>query len=320
MQQNKVAGHTYQLQEERPLQYFLRGIPKEVPKTEVQAALEEEGYTVQNLEYYTSLKLQDASGLPLKLPHLIIKMGNTEENKKFIQLKALRGVRIEVSQYMPPRQPVQCKNCQRFGHSKNYCTHPPRCVRCTEDHGTGQCTLPRLGTENHCPPKCVNCGKKQPTNYNGCAVAVAEKKPIMAQRPRPLTSSQAPPAYISYAAATAGATRRPLDFTTHPQQRAAAPQVSQPPPHKNPTEYPPIHERQTIIRSSNTHNTHQHDTPTAQETQIQVERAITLLHQIPLTSLTQLLIDVTDKITKDTHTPKIRLILEVVFTHLLTHG
>ena len=60
----------------------------------------------------------------------------------------------------------QCKSCQGYGHTQNYCAKPPRCVKCSGHHATKDCH--KNPTE---PPKCVNCGECHPANYRGCLVA-----------------------------------------------------------------------------------------------------------------------------------------------------
>jgi hypothetical protein len=44
--------------------------------------------------------------------------------------------------FVPPRHSrniAQCANCQRYGHTKNFCHLKPRCVKCAGDHSTSQC-------------------------------------------------------------------------------------------------------------------------------------------------------------------------------------
>lgn len=64
---------------------------------------------------------------------------------------------------------VQCKNCQRFGHSTRMCHYKYRCVKCNADHATGHC--PR-NTNLNIPVSCVNCnGNHSANNLNECRVA-----------------------------------------------------------------------------------------------------------------------------------------------------
>lgn len=58
---------------------------------------------------------------------------------------------------------MQCKRCQRFGHAKNQCNRPYRCVKCGDDHPTTSC-LKRPETE----ATCANCQEKHPASYKGC--------------------------------------------------------------------------------------------------------------------------------------------------------
>lgn len=49
---------------------------------------------------------------------------------------------------------VQCRRCQKYGHSKNYCYYPQRCVRCGQAHLTAKCTnqerhRQHVSLENH---------------------------------------------------------------------------------------------------------------------------------------------------------------------------
>jgi hypothetical protein len=43
--------------------------------------------------------------------------------------------------FQPPKHKkdiAQCANCQRYGHTKNYCHLKLRCVKCAGDHLTNQ--------------------------------------------------------------------------------------------------------------------------------------------------------------------------------------
>lgn len=61
------------------------------------------------------------------------------------------------------RHVPQCYRCQRYGHTKNYCAMPPRCVKCKGNHLTNECSKPTSD-----PPQCVNCNDNHPANFRGC--------------------------------------------------------------------------------------------------------------------------------------------------------
>lgn len=60
----------------------------------------------------------------------------------------------------------QCQRCQQYGHSKNYCMRPYRCVKCAESHKTSDCPKKDRTT----PATCALCEGSHPANYKGCEV------------------------------------------------------------------------------------------------------------------------------------------------------
>lgn len=74
----------------------------------------------------------------------------------------------------PPqkREIPQCAGCQRYGHTKKYCSRLPRCVKCNSNHWTSTCDKDKDVTakEERSDPKCVLCTKNHPANYKGCSV------------------------------------------------------------------------------------------------------------------------------------------------------
>lgn len=61
---------------------------------------------------------------------------------------------------------VQCTKCQQYGHTKNNCLRPYRCVKCAEGHKTADC--PKKDKSTHA--KCALCLGNHPANYKGCEV------------------------------------------------------------------------------------------------------------------------------------------------------
>lgn len=48
---------------------------------------------------------------------------------------------------------VQCTKCQQYGHTKNNCLRPYRCVKCAEAHNTSDCPK----KDRNSPAKCALC-------------------------------------------------------------------------------------------------------------------------------------------------------------------
>jgi hypothetical protein len=68
-----------------------------------------------------------------------------------------------VETYNAPKGPLQCKCCQRFGHTQRNCGYAPRCVACGDEHPSGKCFTPKQQL------KCCSCGGNHTTNYRGCS-------------------------------------------------------------------------------------------------------------------------------------------------------
>lgn len=69
------------------------------------------------------------------------------------------------SEPRPNNQPIQCLRCQGFSHTKSYCNHPPKCVRCGDSHASESCVKPADQ-----PGTCALCSGAHPANYRGCPV------------------------------------------------------------------------------------------------------------------------------------------------------
>ena len=60
---------------------------------------------------------------------------------------SIYGLYFKIRQFIPP--PVQCYNCQRFGHTAGSCRTKPRCLICGEGHNRNECKSTVI--------RCANC-------------------------------------------------------------------------------------------------------------------------------------------------------------------
>jgi hypothetical protein len=97
-------------------------------------------------------------------------------------LTELCGLWISVETFRAPKEPLQCKRCQCFGHTQRYCGYAPRCVACGEAHLSGECSTPQQRL------KCCSCRGNHTASYRGCA-KWKEAKTALARR-APATSSR----------------------------------------------------------------------------------------------------------------------------------
>jgi hypothetical protein len=95
-------------------------------------------------------------------PTFIVSVARGPEVSKVLSLTELCGLRVSVESYVGPNGPLQCKRCQRFGHTQRNCGYAPRCVACGGSHLFGGCSTAR---EQH---QCCGCGGNHMANYRVC--------------------------------------------------------------------------------------------------------------------------------------------------------
>lgn len=100
------------------------------------------------------------------------------------ELKQVRAVdhhRVYFEYYSNKYGPMQCTNCQRYGHGSANCYLPPVCVKCADKHTSKTCPLSQTTT---CPDgkiapaklKCANCSEHHTANFSGCPARLRLKK------------------------------------------------------------------------------------------------------------------------------------------------
>jgi len=112
-----------------------------VTASEIIAALK-----VKNFNTKTVINILNRS----KVLQPLFKAGSSQKNR----------IRITVEEPHKRRQPVQCSNCQEYGHNKTYCTLKSICVVCSDARSTVNC--PKNKNESSIK-LCSNCGEKHTT-------------------------------------------------------------------------------------------------------------------------------------------------------------
>ncbi|KAK9507329.1 hypothetical protein O3M35_007208 [Rhynocoris fuscipes] len=201
--------HTYQLPEEKAYRVVIRYLHQTTPKEMIKAELEELGHSVRSV----SPVLHPAT--KQLLPLFFVDLEPRQNNRDIFDLEVLCYTRIKVEEPHKQRQIVQCKRCQEYGHTKSYCRHRPRCVKCAREHFTHECD--KLRTT---PATCALCNGEHPANYKGCIV----HKEL--QRTRKVTpDKKTPPIH------TNRPVFQPNDFPALPQQPPATNTIT----HSRPT-------------------------------------------------------------------------------------
>jgi hypothetical protein len=158
-----VSFHTFSLPEDRCVRLLLKNLGKHMPESVVREELETLGIHVRGvLQLRSGRHDQDVAPALTLTPHFIVSVARGAEAQKVRSLTELCGLRVSVELYVAPKAPLQCKRCQRFGHTQRNCGYPPRCFACGEALLSGECSTPKQQL------KCCRCGGNYKANYRGC--------------------------------------------------------------------------------------------------------------------------------------------------------
>lgn len=198
---NNITFHTYQLKEDKPYRIVIKNIHFSTPIDDIKHDLAKNGHTVRNIVNAKS----KISKLPMSI--FFVDLEPSTNNKKVFDVNRLYNAVVKIE---PPRkfnELVQCHRCQEFGHTKQYCKKPYRCVKCALDHPSSLCSKDR-----ETPPKCFHCLQNHTANYKGCKIyqELVSKKDALNNKTRPSlvkftnAEQQVPHRNVSYADVTRG--------------------------------------------------------------------------------------------------------------------
>lgn len=156
---NNISHYTYQLKSERAYRVVLRGLHASENTTEISKQLYDIGHEVRQIVNIRHRATKEP------LPVFYVDLEPKPNNKAIFDVKHLNNMKITFEAPYKKKEIIQCKRCQRFGHSKNQCFRPYRCVKCGSAHPTTACTK-KPDTE----ATCANCDEKHPASYKGCKV------------------------------------------------------------------------------------------------------------------------------------------------------
>ena len=179
--------HTYQLKQERPFRVVLRNIHHSVDLDELKCELLNHGHEVTNISNIRHRITKN----PLSLFFIDIKQ--KQNNKEIYNINRLMNSIVKFEPPLVKKEIVQCKRCQRYGHTQKYCNHNFRCVKCAGSHPTDQCTK-----SPETPAKCIHCQGEHNANYQGClAYKTLHNNKYPKPRPKEITKQEPRPQKFS---------------------------------------------------------------------------------------------------------------------------
>jgi len=173
-----VSFYTFTLPEDRCARILVKILGRGMPESVVREELESLNICVQGVTQLRSgSRDPDPATDRPPIPHFIVSVARGPEMSKVRSLTELYGLRVSVESYLVPKVPLQCKRCQRFGHTQRNCGYAPRCVACGDSHHSGGCYTPRE------QPVCCGCGGNHTASYRGCVKWKEAKAALAKQAP-----------------------------------------------------------------------------------------------------------------------------------------
>lgn len=160
LDKNKTEYHTYRPKQEKTYRVIMKGLHPSSDIDFIKDELKKEGHettNIWNIRHRTSKQ---------PLPMFYLDLKTRDNNKQIYSLKQIGCFKVYFEPPHAKRTIPQCTNCQNYGHTKNFCRRPPRCVKCTRPHSTSDC--PRKDKDDGV--QCVNCNENHPANYRGCII------------------------------------------------------------------------------------------------------------------------------------------------------
>lgn len=165
----KLMWHTYQPKNERSFNVVINGLHRSFKIDDLKHFLKNEGHIVRSASVMRRrvFDRDSETSMTVLMDKFIVHLEPQANNKEIYNVKYIDHCVVHIEPpHNKPKGPVQCTNCQRYGHTGNYCFRAPVCVKCGGPHHHSKCPLPRESK-----PKCGNCGEEHTANYKGCSVA-----------------------------------------------------------------------------------------------------------------------------------------------------
>lgn len=173
--------HTYQLAEDKSPRVVIKNLHYATPIDIIKQELATRGYEATNV-------VNAISRYKKPLPMFFVDVTKATYNEKIFKIESLYYTQVVIEEPRKKRIIPQCMRCQKYGHTRTYCNHPPKCVRCGKGHDSTSCTKTR-----ETDAICANCDGPHPANYRGCQTlkelrTTRKKHEILQRPPRVYTS------------------------------------------------------------------------------------------------------------------------------------
>lgn len=157
-----IDFHTFTPKGVKNHAFVIKGLDSTVESEDVKVSLNEK----LNDKLINVFKMKNTNGLFLVVTDSSVKVQSLNTIARYVCHTRVSWVRHENRSKL-----VQCRRCQRWGHSTTNCFATARCLKCASNHWTRDCKLVLKGDENTTQfIKCVNCNGKHLAMSTECQV------------------------------------------------------------------------------------------------------------------------------------------------------
>lgn len=196
LNEENIQWHTYENKIGRLYRVMVRGLHHTCLKDDIINDLKSQGFNptdaVNIIKKETTVTDNVATNIRRGLPLFMITFSNSDCIDKIYKINNIVNMKVKVEAVKRTSARIpQCKRCQGFNHTKQYCQRDPRCVKCAGKHLTNECTK-----STQINPICANCQGNHPASYRGCEVAKELQKIRNKNRAQNIANRPLPEIYI----------------------------------------------------------------------------------------------------------------------------
>ncbi|GFV19638.1 uncharacterized protein TNCV_478641 [Trichonephila clavipes] len=133
--------------ENRPLKLVIKSLPEDVEPEDVKKDLISKGINVEKVAQLKKFATK------ARLPLFLIEITRDDSVNDIYQVRSVLYMQIKLDPFQKSNRVTQCYNCNNFHHASQNCFMKTRCLKCDENHRTGECSI-KEKIEN---PLCINC-------------------------------------------------------------------------------------------------------------------------------------------------------------------
>lgn len=230
LRKEQTSFHTFTPSDEKPSSIILRHLCSSYDQNDIEKGLNSLNINL-SIRNISKLETDYSKRSGKQLDLWLILLDQTSDVTSLIKTNYFLHQRVRF-EHRKNKNTLQCHNCQHFGHTANNCNRPYRCIKCTDKHAPGECSLPQKRQQDaDLQPTCVNCKLNHAANYKGCNAYQAHIKKSNQSKPKlpERINFQSSPIIantlkkgVSYAAAI---TNQPIQLESSPKTTTNNPSI-----------------------------------------------------------------------------------------------